>query len=136
MSINTKISVGEFLDKLTILQIKQAKIKDPDKLANINLELNTLMKGWDKTSYDKSSLQDEISSLYEINLKLWDIEDDIRDKESRKEFDQVFVELARAVYNTNDLRAKKKNRLIKNRGPYWSKKNHIRITSRQCNYVL
>ena len=111
MSINTKISVGEFLDKLTILQIKQAKIKDPDKLANINLELNTLMKVWDKTSYDKSSLQDEISSLYEINLKLWDIEDDIRDKESRKEFDQVFVELARAVYNTNDLRAKKKTQI-------------------------
>ena len=116
MSINTKISVGEFLDKLTILQIKQAKIKDPDKLANINLELNTLMKVWDKTSYDKSSLQDEISSLYEINLKLWDIEDDIRDKESRKEFDQVFVELARAVYNTNDLRAKIKNQINQKSG--------------------
>ena len=116
MSINTKISVGEFLDKLTILQIKQAKIKDPDKLANINLELNTLMKVWDKTSYDKSSLQDEISSLYEINLKLWDIEDDIRDKESRKEFDQVFIELARAVYNTNDLRAKIKKQINQKSG--------------------
>jgi len=116
MSINTKISVGEFLDKLTILQIKQAKIKDLDKLANIHLELDALMKVWDKTSYDKSSLQDEISSLYEINLKLWDIEDDIRDKESRKEFDQIFIELARAVYNTNDLRAKIKKQINQKSG--------------------
>jgi hypothetical protein len=116
MSIKTEISVGEFLDKLTILQIKQAKIKGPDKLTNINLELDTLMKVWDKAPYDKSNFQDEILSLYEINLKLWDIEDKIRDKESRKEFDQVFIELARAVYNTNDLRANIKKQINQKSG--------------------
>ena len=116
MSINAEISVGEFLDKLTILQIKREKIKDPDKLANINHELDTLVKIWQKAPYVKPDLQDDVSSLHDINRKLWNIEDDIRDKESKKEFDQEFIELARSVYKTNNKRAKIKKQINQKSG--------------------
>jgi len=106
MSIKTDISVGEFLDKLTILQIKRARISDDAKLININKELEVLQELWRRSGYVKTDLSAEREDLRLVNEQLWDIEDDIRDKEARGEFDSAFIELARAVYVTNDRRAK------------------------------
>lgn len=111
MSIKTEISVGEFLDKLTILQIKQARIRDSVKLANINRELETLMQLWSVSVYAGADIENALTHLRKVNEKLWDIEDDIREKESAGEFDQEFIELARAVYITNDERARIKKRI-------------------------
>lgn len=106
MSIKTDISVGEFLDKLTILQIKRARISDDAKLININKELEVLQELWRRSGYVKTDLSAEREDLRLVNEQLWNIEDDIRDKEARGEFDSAFIELARAVYVTNDRRAK------------------------------
>jgi len=106
MSIKTDISVGEFLDKLTILQIKQARISDGAKLININRELEVLQKLWRESEYFNSDISAELEDLRLVNEQLWDIEDDIRDKEAGTEFDNAFIKLARAVYVTNDRRAK------------------------------
>lgn len=111
MSIKTEISVGEFLDKLTILQIKQIRIREAGKLANINRELETLLQLWSESTYSGANIEKEMQQLREVNEQLWDIEDDIRDKESAGEFDQRFIELARAVYITNDKRARIKKRI-------------------------
>ncbi len=105
MSLSTEISVGEFLDKVTILEIKSERIKDAAKLENVNKELSVLRKIWDASSYSALDLSTEVAELKAINEKLWVIEDDIRDKERDSEFDARFIELARAVYVTNDERA-------------------------------
>lgn len=106
MSITTEISVGEFLDKLTILQIKQARIDDPAKLANINRELETLQQQWQMSPYANADINDDLRQLRKVNEQLWEIEDDIRAKEADGQFDQRFIDLARAVYITNDRRAR------------------------------
>jgi len=106
MSIQTEISVGELLDKITILQIKQERIGDPEKLLNINRELDTLLEIWKDSPCSGTDLDMESRDLKKVNETLWEIEDAIRDKESRKEFDKEFIELARSVYRTNDERAR------------------------------
>ncbi len=106
MSITTLISVGEFLDKLTILQIKQARISEQNKLDNINTELGSLLEIWAGSPYAAADISDELLQLRQVNEQLWDIEDEIRMKESIAEFDEVFIKLARAVYITNDRRAR------------------------------
>jgi hypothetical protein len=106
MSITTEISVGEFLDKLTILQIKQARISEAEKLANINREIDTLMAIWSGSKYSGSGIDADMQQLRKVNEQLWDIEDDIRLKEAKGEFDDEFIQLARAVYITNDHRAR------------------------------
>lgn len=106
MSIKTEISVGEFLDKLSILQIKQDRIKEAAKLVNINREIETLMTIWAGSTYSGSGIDAELDQLREVNEQLWDIEDDIRTKEAKGEFDGDFIRLARAVYITNDRRAR------------------------------
>jgi len=105
MSIRVPISVGELLDKLTILRIKSERISDPDKLANVQRELESLEKTWTESSFSAHDLSTELEQLRRINETLWEIEDQIRLKESRLEFDQEFIELARSVYLTNDERA-------------------------------
>jgi hypothetical protein len=106
MSIKVEVSVGEFLDKLTILRIKAERISDPDKLENIRRELVTLNALWSASSYaGDAALAPLIRDLQGVNETLWDIEDSIRDKEAAGEFDPVFIELARAVYINNDKRA-------------------------------
>ena len=105
MNINIEISIGEFFDKLTILEIKQERIKDQAKLVNINRELNALNALLDGLPVSRADVENEVNELKAINEKLWVIEDDIRDKESKKSFDQEFIELARAVYFTNDKRS-------------------------------
>jgi len=111
MSINTEISFGEFLDKLTILDIKSERIQDKEKLENVRHERNVLGKIWKKHEKSSIDISAEYASLKKINEKLWEIEDLIRDKERNKEFDQEFVELARSVYFTNDDRARIKKEI-------------------------
>ena len=106
MSIEIKISVGELLDKITILQIKLARITAPDKLRNIRMELRALSKIWQASAYARVDLDAEIAGLKEVNERLWEIEDAIRDKERDARFDREFIELARSVYLNNDQRAR------------------------------
>ena len=105
MSVNIEISIGEFFDKITILEIKKKRIHDKAKLDNINNELDALNALLDNLPFSRADIQEEFDELKAINEKLWVIEDDIRDKESTKEFDQDFIELARSVYFTNDRRS-------------------------------
>ena len=111
LSIMAEIQIGELIDKITILQIKAEKIKDPAKLKNINTELETLLATCQQGIPQSQKLNDLWCNLLSVNKDLWKIEDDIRDKERAQEFDEEFVRLARAVYYTNDERCRIK-RLI------------------------
>ena len=105
MNVNVEISIGEFFDKITILEIKKERISNADKLININKELDGLNNLLTELSFSRDEVAQEVSELRKINETLWEIEDDIREKESQKAFDERFVELARAVYITNDKRS-------------------------------
>ena len=111
MSIKIDVSVGEIMDKLTILEIKAAKIDDDAKLANIHKEHDSLLPVIDRAAYQTDEIKQLVAELKEINLKLWDIEDEIRLKEADKAFDADFIELARSVYFTNDKRAAVKKQI-------------------------
>lgn len=111
MNLSTPISVGEFLDKVTILEIKSERIADPSKLANIQRELEVLRATWRDSPFSRQELAAEIAALKRINEQLWQIEDDIRDHEAQGRFDAEFIRLARAVYITNDERAAIKRRI-------------------------
>jgi hypothetical protein len=102
-----EVSTGEIADKYTILQIKKEKCKDLSKLKNILIELNFLTPIVESLNLPQSL----IFELKDINLKLWEIEDLIRVYESEKKFDNQFIELARSVYITNDMRFKVKNQI-------------------------
>ena len=109
--INAPISIGELIDKITILEIKKNKLQN-SKLKNVLKELSFLRKLMEKHQIEITD--DLFTQLKEINLTLWNIEDQIRIKEKKKEFDNIFIELARSVYFTNDKRSeikKKINRL-------------------------
>ena len=99
------ISPGELIDKITILEIKSARMTDAGKLHNVRTELRLLTETWKASGYAATDISAEWAGLRGVNEKLWDIEDRIRDKERAGEFDARFVELARAVYVTNDERA-------------------------------
>ena len=103
------VSIGEIVDKLTILSIKLDKFKDPEKRKNVEKEYQILLQSL-KTS-DITPESEEFKKLKTINLKLWDIEDKIRVKEAEKSFDDEFIELARSVYFTNDERAEIKKQI-------------------------
>jgi len=110
MLIETKISVGELLDKTSILKIKNEKIKDKIKLVEVKKELSYLEEIIKKNNLLSDNMFIELfNSLIEINKTLWDIEDEIRKKEKIKKFDENFVQLARSVYIKNDERFKIKN---------------------------
>tara|TARA_Y200000002_G_scaffold380559_2_gene392351 strand:+ start:436 stop:831 length:396 start_codon:yes stop_codon:yes gene_type:complete len=98
------ISVGELVDKISILKIKSKNIIDENKLININNEFMELQKKLNELNILKS-IQNEIEELDKVNSQLWTIEDDIREKEKRNEFDESFINLARSVYKVNDKRA-------------------------------
>jgi sulfur transfer complex TusBCD TusB component (DsrH family) len=108
--MNIEVSHGEIVDKLTILQIKKENITDPSKLDNIVKEYDYLLSVV-KNGLSISTESPEYLELLSINKELWVIEDDIRDKERQKEFDDDFIKLARAVYYTNDVRAKIKKEI-------------------------
>lgn len=104
--MKVEISIGELLDKISILEIKLLNIKDEEKTKNVYKEL-AVLNPYFQDLLDEYGL--DIKNLYiklsNINKSLWDIEDAIRDKERAEEFDEEFVELARSVYITNDKRA-------------------------------
>lgn len=104
--ITAEISYGEFIDKITILQIKSERISDKKKLVSIKKELSLLKKTLKRHINSNDELIFLINKLKEINETLWDIEDAIRDKERLKLFDEEFILLARSVYITNDQRCK------------------------------
>ena len=104
------VSPGELLDKITILRIKSARMTDTAKLENVRLELDLLERTWRDSGAAEAEVAADIDALQQVNESLWDIEDQIRDKELAQAFDGEFIELARAVYVTNDERARlKKN---------------------------
>ena len=109
--INVPVSPGELLDKITILRIKSARMRDAGKLANVRTELEALERIWSASPYAAIDVASEVSALLAVNERLWTIEDDIRDKERAQTFDAEFVRLARAVYIENDERAAIKRRL-------------------------
>jgi len=110
-NIKVPVSPGEVLDKITILEIKSERMSDPEKIANVRVELGLLQDTWNENIRDTREIQKLHAQLKEINEALWEIEDDIRDKERAKEFDDRFIELARAVYVTNDKRSRVKKDL-------------------------
>ena len=105
------ISPGELLDKITILQIKSARIDDATKVANVNTELGMLEKVWNEAVDDDERIRALTAELKSVNEALWQIEDDVRDEERNKRFGDRFIELARAVYVTNDERANAKKQV-------------------------
>ena len=105
------ISPGELLDKITILRIKQVRILDAAKLANVKLELALLEQTWRDWGGTAQDVALDERALQNVNERLWDIEDRIRDKEAKQSFDRDFIELARAVYLANDERAAIKKRI-------------------------
>lgn len=115
MIINTPVSLGELVDKISILHIKNINIKDDEKLKLIREELELLNQTLNKL-IKKNDIQNYLDSLIEINSKLWVIEDDIRDCERNKKFDQTFIDLARSVYFTNDKRSEVKLEINKKFG--------------------
>ena len=109
--IHVPVSPGEVLDKITILEIKSERMDDPDKVANVKRELELLMASWQQHVDENETVTRIHGELKAINEELWEIEDDIRDKERAKEFDSDFIELARSVYFTNDRRSEVKKKL-------------------------
>jgi hypothetical protein len=105
------ISPGELIDKITILEIKSARMNDAAKLHNVRTELALLNETWRASAYSAVDISAEWQGLRDVNGRLWDIEDEIRDRERDGAFDQKFIELARAVYVTNDERAALKRRI-------------------------
>ena len=109
--IQVPVSPGELLDKITILEIKSERMSDAAKLANVRLELSILNATWSASVSPDTTIERIHDNLKHINEALWEIEDDIRDKERAGEFDKGFIALARAVYVTNDQRAAAKKEL-------------------------
>ena len=104
MIINIPISLGELIDKISILVIKEKKIKDEKKNNLIREELTLLRKTLNEAA-NNNSINNYLNQLTDVNSALWEIEEEIRDCEKNKKFDQKFIELARSVYITNDKRA-------------------------------
>lgn len=111
MNMTVEVSIGEFLDKLTILQIKSQRIKDQEKLKNINNELKIIERAWANSPFADTDIAAKLSRLKAINEALWDIENRIRIKEAQQKFDDEFIKLARSVYLNNDERAEVKRQL-------------------------
>ncbi len=106
MKILAEISVGELYDKITILNIKLKKIKDPDKLKNIKIELDALSEQSNKIILkDNEILKEYIQKLQDINEQLWDIENTKRECEATKKFGDTFIKISRDVHFKNDIRA-------------------------------
>ena len=110
MKIKANISIGELVDKITILEIKSLKIENKEKLKNVKYELEILNKIFNKLDATEDVLMAK-KELYKINLEMWEIEDKIRLFEKEKKFDEDFIQLARNVYKTNDNRSRIKKRL-------------------------
>ncbi len=112
MRINIPVSVGELVDKISILEIKDMKITDKEKLKNINYELSELKDISKKVkSKNVKEFDSNFNKLLEINNELWEIEDSIRKLESKNQFDDDFINIARKIYKLNDQRFKIKQNI-------------------------
>ena len=111
MQLQVPVSVGEVLDKITILQIKLAHISDAAKRVNIQNELDALLPLVASDTFTTDQMKGLIAELKAVNELLWKIEDDIREKEAAKNFNAEFIRLARSVYITNDKRAEIKKQI-------------------------
>ena len=109
--IRVPVSFGELIDKITILEIKAERIADPAKVENVRRELDALGGAWSQSPASATDIAELRAALKAINEKLWDIEDDIREKEHAQSFDAGFVSLARSVYFENDERARLKREI-------------------------
>ncbi len=109
MKIECEVSLGELVDKISILLIKEKMIKDEAKLKHVHNEKNVLENILSQLKLN--NIEYHLNQMIEVNMALWKIEDDIREKERNKEFDTQFIELARNVYITNDERFKRKNEI-------------------------
>ena len=107
------ISWGELFDKVTILQIKSEKILSPDSLKNVDKELKELRLIFDKAFAENLLALEFMEKLRQVNFELWNIEDQIREKERKKAFDNEFIQLARSVYMKNDQRSVIKGKINK-----------------------
>ena len=116
MNISIEISIGEFFDRLTILQIKQDKIADLTKLENVKKELDYLNAKLASANISEDKIAEELGGLRRVNEALWGIEDAIRIKEAQGTFDQEFIDLARSVYVNNDERSDLKRTINKKLG--------------------
>jgi hypothetical protein len=110
-NISVEISPGELIDKITILEIKSERMTDHDKLKNVRTELATLIACRDLVIESSPKLIELSGQLKDVNESLWKIEDDIRDCERHRDFGPQFIELARAVYKSNDRRAALKRQI-------------------------
>ncbi len=113
MEIKGPISLGELIDKITILEIKNEKINDKEKLKNISNELDKLFSLLNSLQLSKKDLEKYSKQLYVVNKKLWETEDILRALENEKSFNKEFIENARNVYKLNDERFRIKNKLNK-----------------------
>ena len=111
--IRVEISYGELFDKISILEIKKSKLNNPEEILKVKYELNLLLHELNNSKINSSIISSLTKDLKKVNLKLWNIEDEIREKERNKKFDEEFIKLARNVYITNDTRAKIKNEINK-----------------------
>ena len=111
--IQSEVSSGELLDKISILEIKLKKIKDKENLKEINKEYAILKQSQNLNIKLTNELKDLFDELKKVNLNLWDIEDKLRICEKNKDFGEKFIELARGVYFNNDSRAKIKSEINK-----------------------
>lgn len=119
-SVRVEIAVGELIDKITILEIKQARITDSAKMRNVQTELKSLTMACDAAVPDSQELRELTNQLKRINESLWDIEDKIRRCEQQQDFGPHFIELARSVYRSNDQRALLKRQINQLLGSQWS----------------
>ncbi|MCH1515902.1 MAG: DUF6165 family protein [Alphaproteobacteria bacterium] len=111
MILSIPVSVGEIMDKITILEIKSERIAAAEKVANVITELDTLRPLVTHDVLNTPTIKALVAELKDINEALWDIEDDIREKEYAQDFGNAFIVLARAVYVTNDKRAEVKKQI-------------------------
>lgn len=111
VEIRVPVSVGELLDKIAILEIKSERITEPSKRENVLRELAALRTVWEESPLSRLDLEALRRALREVNERLWDIEDAIRDKERQGDFGAEFIELARSVYLQNDERARIKREI-------------------------
>lgn len=111
MSVKVDVSYGELLDKISILEIKRTNASVPEQRRNIEAELAALFETRDRVIPGTTPIDDLQDRLKDVNLRLWTVEDDLRDCERRAEFGAAFVALARSVYRLNDLRAQLKREL-------------------------
>lgn len=110
-AILTPVSIGELIDKITILEIKAERIGDAAKLANVRTELDSLLPLFEGQRSSQPALEALKLRLKAINERMWDIQDQLRDKEAAQAFDDAFVQLARGVYQTNGERVQVKNEI-------------------------